>query len=249
MNKLKSLPKINCITIPSALDRHKTITEEFNRYNLSYELHMGYDKNTETFETLNISSGQFLDQLSLGMLCCSLSHLKAIKNWYYNSEDEYGVFCEDDLSLDLVEYWDFTWDDIINNLPQNWGCIQLSSIRSEFNENYTKFHKYKWDNWGTQIYIISKIYAKKLIDQHILSNNSYYLHLPYFPNTIPIAENILYNIDNKETVYSWFLLNEDIKAESIINNGGSHHLNWVLPFIEWWKTEGKEKDLKWFFKN
>ena len=34
---------------------------------------------------------------------------------------------EDDCSLDLVKYWNFTWRDFFSRIPYDWDVVQMQS--------------------------------------------------------------------------------------------------------------------------
>ena len=57
-----------------------------------------------------------------------MSHLKAIKHFYEETNDEYCIIVEDDVNLDIAKYWNFTWTDVFSLLPYDWDCIQLTTI-------------------------------------------------------------------------------------------------------------------------
>jgi GR25 family glycosyltransferase involved in LPS biosynthesis len=199
--------------------------------------------------------------MSVPEICITLSHLSCISNWYYNTNDEYGFFCEDDVDFSISKFWNFSWVEFIHKLPGNWGCIQLCLIKNfkvEPIENYMKFDKYKWDNWSACAYIINRKYAEYIISHHYVSPNNFNLSLPFFPNTIPFSENIIYNIDNKETVYTFPLFVENINSTTTKTNPDSnkfldettilHHQS--SKFIAmWWEMVGKFKTLNYFFES
>ena len=40
-------------------------------------------------------------------------------------EEEYAIFVDDDTDISTIDYWSFTWDEFVANLPKNWECVQL----------------------------------------------------------------------------------------------------------------------------
>ena len=260
-DNLINFPTVNCITLEKAVQRQNFLLESFQKYNLKYKFCYGYDginnKSGNIKDIADISS-PFLHQMNTGEICTSISHLKCIHDWYYNTEEEYGFFCEDDVLLSLSDNWNFKWEEIENLFPSDWGIIQLSLIRKFENTNdykFMKFHKYLWDNWCACCYLVSRKYAKKLIDIHCKGLNIFDLNLPYYPNTVPLIENVLYNADNKETAYTLPLFVENIEIPSsfypkfIQSNLKDNQQYSSLLIKDWWSTIGKEKTADWFFES
>jgi hypothetical protein len=78
------------------------------------------------------------------------------------TNDDFAVFCEDDLSLETVCLWDFTWLDFMNSLPDNWGVIQLCTIRrGDFEFGLTRL----WTSisWGANCYLMKRDFAEELV--------------------------------------------------------------------------------------
>jgi len=252
---LTSFPKINCVTLSDSHLRQKYIQEQCEKYNIDYKFSYAYDsRNTPLNEIANVN-GNFLDQMNTGEICTVLSHLKAINDWLNETDDEYGFFCEDDIDLLTNEYWSFTWDELINSLPQGWKSIQLSIIKNfndECIENSIKFHQYKWDNWSACAYIMSRQYAKELINTYYI-DGSYNLALPCYPNSIPYIENTLFNLSCKEGVYTFPIFTENTNFNStfyplFINTNTKNNQKTSSEFTKmWWIMIGKFKNLNWFF--
>jgi GR25 family glycosyltransferase involved in LPS biosynthesis len=253
---LTSFPKINCVTLSDSHLRQKSIQEQCEKYNVDYKFSYAYDgRNTPLDKIANVS-GNFLTQMNVGEICTVLSHLKAINEWLNETNDEYGFFCEDDIDLSVNEHWGFTWNELINNLPQGWKCIQLSIIKN-FNdsciEDSIKFHQYKWDNWSACAYIMSRQYAEDLIKAHYI-DNSYNLALPCYPNSVPYIENVLYNLSCKEGVYTFPVFTENTNFNStfyplFINTDTKNDQKISSDYTKmWWAMIGKFKQLNWFFE-
>ena len=43
------------------------------------------------------------------------------------------------LSLKTVNYWNFTWNEFVSSLPEDWDCVQLLLIRDEIKNIYESF--------------------------------------------------------------------------------------------------------------
>jgi hypothetical protein len=191
-DKLKDIPIINCITLQrefynvrkqEMIDKLKAAGINTIKFIENKPL---YDSGDVWFGNNKLSS---VDEHSISI---SINHIKAIKNWFETTNDEYGVFCEDDLSLETVNYWNFTWNDVIDRLPEDWECVQLSNIRTQFTPIDTiKITQRLWYDWGTQFFIMKRSYAKKILDTYYVRDGTYIL-ICMDPNAQPLTENLLY---------------------------------------------------------
>jgi hypothetical protein len=151
--KLKNFPPINFISVDKSEDRRNLLYEKFANYNLTnirphiFEVYNDEDHHYigESFRELNgIGRGP------------TTSHLKAIKDWYFDTEEEYAFFCEDDISFDTVKYWNFTWEEFFNEpsafsvsvlvtdeLIGNDGSVDLSVSGA------TAPYSFSWGNGAT----------------------------------------------------------------------------------------------------
>ena len=41
------------------------------------------------------------------------------------------IIMEDDCSLDLIRFWNFTWKDFYSRIPYDWDVIQIAIICTE----------------------------------------------------------------------------------------------------------------------
>lgn len=101
---------------------------------------------------------------------CHRSHMKAIKE-FIDSNDEYGIICEDDLVHDYKTYWKHTPEELIQHAPTDTGVIQLCVIYSAINGNRIWRDQPTFFKWGTipnvgscLAYIISRECAIQLCE-------------------------------------------------------------------------------------
>jgi GR25 family glycosyltransferase involved in LPS biosynthesis len=104
---------------------------------------------------------------------CLVSHLKTILT-FSQSNYNYALIFEDDVSLDFSEYWNKSISDIISNAPKDWGILMMGhNTHYNLTENYTEFNK-NLHLWGAFSYIINKKAAVDFINS-IYKNNKFYL--------------------------------------------------------------------------
>lgn len=251
MNKLNNFPKIYCASLIECKDRRKNIQDEFLNYNIQEINFLLSERQVENDPSV---IGKYKFVMDLGTIGATVSHLKMIKKWYDETDDPYAFFCEDDLSLETVQYWNFTWNEFINNLPENWDCIQLMCIGK--NLNSIKLRRRYWDDWSVGAYLVSREYAKILIDSFI-SDEKFSLEYPEEYYWAPLAENLIYYsprsvVDQKilYNVYTFPLFVESIEfvstfyGISLEEKYKEDHLESYIEVLEWWKNTGKQLTLE-----
>jgi hypothetical protein len=87
-----------------------------------------------------------------------------------NTETNVCLICEDDLSLDFIQYWKKPISEIISNAPCDWDIIMLGyfSLKLEY-EEYSK-----WNNeWSAIAYLVNKNNIKDKFNQlKVFDNNN-----------------------------------------------------------------------------
>jgi glycosyltransferase involved in cell wall biosynthesis len=239
-NPLENFPSVYYVTLEESTDRQNLLESQFNKYGIKPNA----IKSKRFSESNDIITGKYLYQLTGPTQGCIVSHLKAIKKWYESEESDYAFFCEDDLSLQTVEYWNFTWDEFINLLPDDCECVQLMTVRGDFEE--IKFRDRIWNDWSETAYIMTRDYAKKIIDSYCIGD-SFHLELKNL-NIMPIGENILFTNVGKVYTFPLFTENVDITTTDVndleLENGQKPNHVYSSEYVyEWWKNNGKNKSI------
>lgn len=199
MSKLENFPSVYYVTLEESIDRQEFIEKQFEKYNIKATA----IKSKRFSESNDVIVGKYVYQLNDGTKGCCVSHLKAIKEWYETTDEDYAFFCEDDITLETVPYWDFTWEQFIESLPEDAECAQLFAIR----DNYDTFELREryWDDWGASAYILTRDYAKKIIDTYV-KGNYYLLEVPN-QEVMPLIENMLFACLGKTYTIPLFIEN------------------------------------------
>lgn len=251
MYKLFNFPSVNIITIPESQNRLDKLKNEFYSYgiyNLNINLFKKYKKNDYTI------TGEYAKNVADFHIGVLTSHLQSIKRWYDETNEEYAIFCEDDLSLETVNYWKFDWCTFMSSLPQNWGCLQLVVVKENgLFEHEKNFQVRNWDHWSTCCFMLKRSYAKKLLNLYYkdkiftLDYRGIDEYKRKTSNDVtwfyPTCENILYSLI--EPVYSVPLFVENVNQSSTINlfsneyiNQSAGHLLSNQQILDWWKNGG-----------
>lgn len=243
MKKLNELKTVYYVSLEESKERQRNIEEQLSNHGVQ-DIRSIISKRFS--ESDDVVTGKYVYQLNDGTKGCCVSHLKAIKDWYETTDQEYGFFCEDDLSFDTVDYWNFTWNEFIENLPEDWDCVQLLCIRGEFED--VKIRGRYWDDWAATAYIVKRDYAKFIIDNYIVGD-TYHLELKD-AEVMPLIENILFASTHK--CYTIPLFVEDINFTSTfegddgdVKDGQKRNHYFTHDFIlNWWKDNGVHKSIE-----
>jgi GR25 family glycosyltransferase involved in LPS biosynthesis len=225
-NILEGFPLINCISLNESESRRTNLYQKFKQYNLErYKMHI-FSRYTGGYNIIGANS----EKVKLPHIGAITSHIQTIKNWLDTSNEEYAFFCEDDLSFETLDYWNFTWKEFMDKLPEDWEALQLCLI-SEAYQTIKFSERSRWD-WGCQAYVLKRSYAEKLIDAHY-KDNVYDLTIPGL-DFIPCIEHVLF--DGIGKVYNFPLFVEDISFESTYTSDRDVNTNAHDYILNWWKT-------------
>jgi FkbM family methyltransferase len=188
MNKLEGFPSIYYLSLEESGDRRKFLHDQFSEYNIQ-NITPIISKRLKDCD--DIIEGEYIHTLTDQSKGSLVSHIKALRQWLVETDDEYVFVCEDDVSFETVPYWGFTWKDFMNRLPENWEIVQLLVVRDNF-ENKFEFRSRIWDDWALAAYIIRRDYAQTLVDRYYIDGR-YTLNVSKDNFSLqPIGENIVY---------------------------------------------------------
>lgn len=220
-NKLENFPSVYWITLEDSANRQKMMMDQISRFGIkTHKMIKAYDGRIINYNNNPIVFGSFLHMLDSGSVATSMSHLKAIEDWYNNTNESYGFFCEDDILLTNSDNWTFTWVELMNRLPKNWKAVQLSLIRDskkessyKFTDDMIKFRQREWYDFGASAYIITREHAKFIIDSYI-QKDKFNLNIePAVYELHPFAKNIIYIMNNPDT-YTLPIFTENVSIPS-----------------------------------
>ena len=234
-DKLKNFPSIYYISLEESVDRRENLHRQFEEYGIT---NLNGIISKRFSECDDIVTGPKVDVLDDGTKGCVVSHLKMIKKWYEETDEDYAFFCEDDLSIETVKYWDFTWEEFIDKLPEDSECVQLCCIR-ESQEDIRIRERSMYD-WSVTAYILTREYAKKIIDKYCFGK-VYNLDI-FGTEFYPMPETVIFYDIGK--VYAINLFVEDQKFKStftetanIESGNKEHHVETYEYVMNWWKQK------------
>lgn len=242
--KLYGLPQVNYISYIDDKERRDILEEQLNDLGLKFKKHIS----TSDMDINSMVTGNRIDDVDTHNKYCTFSHLRAIKNWYFETNEPYGFFIEDDISFETVKYWTFTWKSVMEILPKNFDCIQLVVVNEKNTQTFFRVKERYWNDWSVTGYLITRKYAKHLIDT-FYKDDIFTLNLSH-SNIIPITENIIYSegitytfplfIENTDAITTTTttrnFIDKDNKSREynkIYHNRSSNYQ------LTWWKENGQ----------
>ena len=244
MNKLEGFPTVYYLSLEESLDRRTDLEKQFLDYGIENIRGVVSKRFAECDDIIH---GKFVHELTDASKGCCTSHLKCIKRWLTETDEPIGFFCEDDLSLKTVEYWNFTWKEFLTSLPNDWGVVQLMWVRDSLQE--VEFRNRYMDDWGASAYILKRDYAEKLVNTYY-STDEFQFDISVDNWSIqPIVENLIFILGKAygvplfvEEVYKFdtTLATSDeftgLKDDwELVEGQGPSHITSHDTVLNWWK--------------
>lgn len=245
MNKLEGFPTVHYISLRESIDRRSKLENWFDSYDINYIPHI-FDR------VKNLERYDFSHTFPNMVKPIFISHFTTIRDWYFNTDEEYAIICEDDLSLETVKYWNFTWKEFQNKLPDNWQCVQLVVLRhvhmweEPYDYKFTPREPLKRGHWGACAYLIKREYAENLILKYNQLPYKFTLNLDI--SLEPDLEQVLF-LDIHRRVYVFPLFVEDCYGLDTTRKNKPDEFQFYSHdyVINWWKTVGRNLSLDQIF--
>lgn len=232
-NTFKGFGPIYVINLKRREDRRKHMELEFKKHNIKdYEFFEAVDGLDESIKEKVISNN---NPLSNQELACTMSHLFAIKHWLETSDSEYAIFMEDDLSFETVKYWQWTWQEFLNKIQENYNMLQLCIIN--IRKINTSLHLKEAHDTSANCYLIKRERAKELINTYIFEDKIKIPSEYYYA----VADTLIYNM---AMCYSFPLFtftlnnNSDISKDRKIQTDHIHEKS-KKEVLDFWSTKPK----------
>ena len=162
--RLNGIEHILWINLDTETERQNHMNSLFDTYGIKNTRISAVDARGDN-DVSDMLSGRIPDNVSQGELGCALSHLKAIKHFYEETDDDYCLIMEDDVLFDTAKHWGFTWKDFVAKLPYDWDCVQLTVICT--GDIHVILHHYFINDFSAAAYLITRHHAAKIIKNHI----------------------------------------------------------------------------------
>ena len=188
--KLKNMAPIYYLNLDGQPERKIYMETQFKYWEIeNYTRISAYDGRDDDLS--DIIKGRYPEDMSSGEIGCTTSHLKAIKHFVEETDDPYAIMMEDDVDLEIVKFWDFTWGNFVSKIPYDWDVVQLAIICT--GDLHVKLHKRFINDFSTACYMITRHHAEKLIKLHV-RGDKYKIDNGVKPRAV--ADDLIYNSGN-----------------------------------------------------
>lgn len=243
-SKLNGIPPIYYFNLDHRTDRKEYLEEEFSKYGIENYFRVNSSRySVDNYEEWK--SEVVIDKLrtKVWFLATLIDRIRGAIDWYNSDISDTCLLVEDDISFDLVGYWNFDWKTFMNRLPCNWECVQLHIIGNRF----VSINMSKWirNNHSTGCILINRSYVEKLIKLHYInekfvfySNYGYSDDWPQYHyqsvDFVMYQVGITYSIPIFTTNYNF--ISDGYRNGSI--NEMSKNTDEIV--LNWWKNKSKE---------
>lgn len=187
--KLQGLPTIYYINLDDHAHRADFMESQFEEWGITNFKRISAHDGRGDNDLGEILKGSYPKQMSSGEVGCVTSHLKAMKHWLENTEDEeFLMVMEDDCDLSTAYHWGFSWRQFIGAAPYHFDCIQLAVINPA--ELHIRMHLRFVNDFSTACYIIRRHHAEKLVRLHC-RGDKYKIDQNVKPRAV--ADDLIYN--------------------------------------------------------
>ena len=188
--KLKGMPPIYYLNLDGQPERKQYMEDQFKYWEIeNYERISAYDGRDDDLS--DIIKGRYPDNMSSGEVGCTTSHLKALQHYLETSDAPCAVIMEDDVDLQIVKNWNFTWKDFYALVPYDYDVIQLAIICT--GPLHVALHKRFVNDFSTASYMIARHHAEKIVKHHV-RGDKYKLDQGVKPRAV--ADDLIYNSGN-----------------------------------------------------
>jgi len=169
---VKDLCAFYCLSFKNETRRSKMI-KRFQHFDLSLNCYDGVSFDDERMQKL---PPDFPYKKTFSY---TYGHFDLVYKFYYETDKEYGVFCEDDvllhkdfsnkLSKVIDEFKIMNLDLLLLGYLPHFKIEEYHGgfhLKHYFENNNYKYHNYPNELWGAQMYMLSRAHAKTLIDKY-----------------------------------------------------------------------------------
>lgn len=236
VSKLKGLPHILWLNLDRDSHRKEYMETHFDYWGIENHTRIsGYDAKQDDVSLY--LKGRYPDLMSPNEVGCVLSHLKAIKYFYEETDLPYILICEDDVDFNTAKHWNFTWKDFASKLPYDWDCIQLAIICT--GNIHVRIHHRFINNFSAACYLITRHHAEKIIKNHI-RGDKYKLDNGVRPRAV--SEDLIFE-SGKTYSLPLILYRLDLGSAIHPEHIDMFHKNSYEGIMNFWKQNGPDLDI------
>ena len=245
--RLRNFPHIYYVNLDNRRDRRIYMEDQFQQWRLKYT-RVSSTKYAESKvnEWAHKVDGKCRN-VPVYVVGNAITHLEFMKDWLSTSPDRFLCLMEDDYDLNLIQYWNFNWDYLMNRVPYDWDCLQIGFESTKFIPFFLH-PKLNHSYFGPVI--LQRDYIEKILDLHSSGDKWRFLGKigdSKFNNT---AATVDYFIGHSGRTYSIPLITTNDKltsGENSVTINRIHHTKSRNAYYHWWAKEHKKFSLDDFF--
>ena len=235
VHKLKGLPPIYCINLDDQPDRWEYMEDQFKYWQIeNYTRISAYDGRDDDLG--HILKGRYPDQMNSGEVGCVTSHLKALRHFVENTDDQCALIMEDDCDISTVSHWQFTWKDFFSKIPYSYDVVQLAIINPA--QISVQIHRRFVNDFSTACYLITRRHAEKLIHFHV-RGDKYKLDNGCKPRAV--ADDLIYNSGNTYAI-PLFLYKIELGSSIHKEHVDVFHKSSYEGLWQFWRNQAADQD-------
>jgi GR25 family glycosyltransferase involved in LPS biosynthesis len=200
---LENCPSFFYINMDRSKDRKKRMENLFHEYGIT---------NYNRVEAVDGNAIDHLEpRLSKYEEATTLSHLKAVQDFYESGLDS-AIICEDDLSLEWIDLWKKSLNEIIQQAPIDFEILQLAYTLYPHNfhhikQDYNPFLLVTFN--GAMAYYITRKGAEKILKEHTYQNP----RLNKYTKIRPVSDVLIFDLAKTYTYkYCLFTYPDDNRS-------------------------------------
>lgn len=176
------------------------------------------------FEDFRIK-GRNMSEGTKRVWSCMYGHIDMIHHFYYNTDKEFGIFCEDDIYIRknftillpriMFDFKNLNLDVLLLGylvpfrITNADGYYKVKDIT--YNSQLLNYYDFPDHVWGTQMYMLSRTSAKKILDKYSHESN-YADRTLVDTNMIPFSADWTITKDGNRALITPIMVVEDNKG-------------------------------------
>ena len=245
--RLRNFPHIYYVNLDNRKDRRIYMEDQFQQWRLEYTRVSSSNYAESKVQDWSHKIEGKCKNLPVYVVGNAITHLEFMKDWLSTSTDPFLCLMEDDYDLNLIQYWNFNWDYLMNRIPYDWDCLQIGFESTKFIPFFLH-PKLNHSYFGPVI--LQRDYVEKILDLHSSGDKWKFLGNIGDSKFNSTAATVDYFIGHTGRTYSIPLITTNDKltsGENSVTINRIHHTKSRNAYYHWWAKEHKKFSLDEFF--
>ena len=245
--RLRNFPHIYYVNLDNRKDRRIYMEDQFQQWRLEYTRVSSSNYAESKVQDWSHKIDGKCKNLPVYVVGNAITHLEFMKDWLSTSTDPFLCLMEDDYDLNLIQYWNFNWDYLMNRIPYDWDCLQIGFESTKFIPFFLH-PKLNHSYFGPVI--LQRDYVEKILDLHSSGDKWKFLGNIGDSKFNSTAATVDYFIGHTGRTYSISLITTNDKltsGENSVTINRIHHTKSRNAYYHWWAKEHKKFSLDEFF--